>query len=366
MKIVRILSALLVVSFVSAPAFAATVKVYAGMIAYIAGPNERNQVWITKGGADYIFTDEGASLQAEFPCFVITSRTVRCAPAGTTGLFAALGDGDDKLWNVTSTGINAQGGSGLDTLVGGSGNDTLLGEGENDQLLGGVGDDILIGGSGEDLLEGGGNNDHLDGGIGSDTLRGGAGDDTLDGGAGDTAGSIDHVQYLDAPCGVTVNLAVAIAQVTRCGGVDTIRNIEGAYGSSWDDRLTGNDAKNYLHGQNGWDTILGGGGNDELYGEEGDDRLLGEAGDDYLYGQGGNDSLFGDTPDTAQIGNDRLEPGIGADYMEGWRGDDQFWLYDDPESEAVHCGDGHDRVYSFLPGNEIYDRCEQVSVLGLP
>ena len=65
--------------------------------------------------------------------------------------------------------------------------------------------------------------------------RRGGGDDTLDGGGGNG----DVAAYLDATAGVTVSLAISGPQNTVSAGTDTLINIEGLWGSSFNDTLTG-------------------------------------------------------------------------------------------------------------------------------
>jgi Ca2+-binding RTX toxin-like protein len=58
------------------------------------------------------------------------------------------GDGNDRLdASQTNVKINADGGSGNDTLIGGNNNDTLIGGAGSDFLNGGGGSDTLVGGS---------------------------------------------------------------------------------------------------------------------------------------------------------------------------------------------------------------------------
>ena len=170
--------------------------------------------------------------------------------------------------------------------------------------MGLAGDDVLHGGAGDDLVEGGAGNDTLDGGTnlgdvpgdtvsyddatsgvtvslaittaqnvgggdGIDTLsnfqsirgsdfndvltgdgndnsfQGGAGDDILNGGSG----GFDWAVYADATSGVTVNLSLSGPQsVGGRLGADTLINIEGLFGSSYNDVLIGNASDNELDG----------------------------------------------------------------------------------------------------------------------
>ena len=102
-------------------------------------------------------------------------------------------------------------------------------------------------------------NDVLRGNAFDNDLRGGAGNDVLDGGGG-----FDMADYRDATGAITVDLSVATQNTGR--GVDTLIGIEGVWGGSHGDVLTGNGSNN---------TLIGGGGNDTLNGGAGDDLFVG-------------------------------------------------------------------------------------------
>ena len=86
----------------------------------------------------------------------------------------------------------------------------------------------LRGSNSDDTLTGDGNNNVLEGGLGNDTLDGGS-------------GGFDIASYEHATAGVTVSLATpGVAQTTGGTGTDTLTNIEGLLGSSFNDTLTGN------------------------------------------------------------------------------------------------------------------------------
>lgn len=192
----------------------------------------------------------------------------------------------DKMW----------GGAGNDALLGDAGNDELHGEDGNDAIYAGNGDDIAFGGAGRDIIYGeaaaiqwigndflyggdgddtiygergsleAGGTDHLFGENGDDMLAGDGGDDWLMGGAGnDTlngATGFDIASYADATSGVSVNLAIALAQDTSGAGIDTLLGLEGLTGSAFDDVLTGDHGDNVLDGGAGSDVLIGGGGVD--------------------------------------------------------------------------------------------------------
>lgn len=159
-----------------------------------------------------------------------------------------------------------------DILQGNDGDDILVGRGGNDRLIGDAGDDRLEGGSG---------NDRLEGGTGADTLDGGLGNDALIGGPGDAMAS-----YASATAGVTVSLAISVAQDTIGAGRDTLFGIESLRGSAFADTLAGDAAANVLEGD---------AGSDSLDGADGDDLLRGGADSDLLDGGAGMDTAdYGD------------------------------------------------------------------------
>ncbi len=189
-------------------------------------------------------------------------------------------------------GINVlEGGAGADTLDGtGSANDTasyaaaldnltvnlLLatqsggGDADGDVL---IGIENLIGGAGGDFLTGDAGNNRIDGGAGDDVIEGGVGNDTLIGGANGSDG--DTVRYSNATSGVTVSLAITVAQNTGTStGTDVISGFENLNGSTHADRLTGNASANFLFASDGDDTVNGGLGNDVLFGGSGADHFV--------------------------------------------------------------------------------------------
>ena len=193
-------------------------------------------------------------------------------------------------------------------------------------------DDILIGDRGDNRLDGLAGNDELDGREGDDFLAGEAGADIIRGGDG-----ADIASYHTSNAGVEVRLYDGTARGGDAEGdtfpvmqtidyVDTdgvtreveVTDIEGLYGSGFDDILAGNLGGNPLAGL---------AGNDELHGREGDDILWGGMGDDELYGGGGDDELYGGGGDDALVGGagaDTLMGGPDDDRLVGGAGDDTF------------------------------------------
>src|SRR6185369_9501956 len=108
------------------------------------------------------------------------------------------------------------------------------------QDTGGAGTDTL---ASVENLTGSAFNDVLTGDAGANVISGLAGNDTLDGGDG-----TDTASYADAASGVTVSLAIGIAQDTIGAGTDTLTNIENLTGSSFGDSLTGDANANVISG----------------------------------------------------------------------------------------------------------------------
>jgi Ca2+-binding RTX toxin-like protein len=303
----------------------------------------------------------------------------------------------------TGVGSRLEGFDGNDSLVGSIENDTLEGSEGNDSLIGGNGNDNLQGGNGGDFLKGGTGNDTIDGGgsgnmaseldmldmsdatgsgvtvnlalgtasgggLGSDIvsgietvngsafadnitgdgfenyLRGREGIDVIDGGAGfDLAMYDEATNTIDQTTGITVTLVGGSGSVIAGNtnvGADSLTNIEGIYGTNFNDSLTGDNAHNILRGNRGNDTLDGGGGDDvadyrnansrvvidlnlvgatlgtstaQANGPDGQDTLIsiegvyGSTWDDYLIGNPGNNTLRG------RLGDDVLNGGGGID-----------------------------------------------------
>ncbi|KEJ87726.1 beta strand repeat-containing protein, partial [Sulfitobacter donghicola] len=177
------------------------------------------------------------------------------------------GQARDTLINIE----NVHGSEHVDQITGNSAANRLFGFAGNDQISGNAGDDIILGGAGNDSLTGGDGNDQLWGEVGTDTINGGAG-------AGDV------VRYLNSTSDVTVDLVKGTAW-DGLGYFDTLRDIEHAHGSDFNDLLRGDGQANQLFGFDGNDTMLGGEG-------DGDVSSGGAGGDTYIYRTGdGRDSI---------------------------------------------------------------------------
>lgn len=287
---------------------------------------------------------------------------------GGDGADIVTGDAGDDILMGEAGDDSLAGGEGADSLYGGDDDDLLRGEdgddrlnGENghDAIYGDAGADTLNGGYGKDLLKGGNDNDvisgdqdadQLDGGDGDDTLSGGLGHDILEGGAGadsiDGGDGLDTVIYQTATGSVTVRLDGTLTTTFTGDAVgDTLVSIENAFGSNFDDTITGSSVSNSLWGAVGNDLLAGGAGNDYLFGGVGNDTLQGDDGLDRLEGGDGDDSLDGGE------GTDNLVGGFGHDTLVGGGGEDELFgnagndsLLGDNEDDTLDGGDGDDTL----------------------
>lgn len=328
----------------AAPAQAASTGVVRApsstQVEYRAATGTANTVTITRSGRT-VTVDDKVKIKAGKGCKAVKGdkTKVRCKlPKTPTQIKVKLGDKNDKLTNRTGIRVQAEGGSGNDTLTGGSGIDVLLGDGGTDKLYGRGGNDVLGGGSGADRLHGEAGDDRLSGDDGNDKLYGGAGrdhlygdyfsaaigNDALYGEAGNdfligdggndlvSGGSGNDTLYGDGDEGnprgvgadvisggsgvdtlafyyghgpVTVDLDGASRDDGRAGEHDSAgADLENIVGPDSASTLIGNASANRISGGESGDVIRGAGGNDDLDGGYGPDRLYGDAGDDTLKG----------------------------------------------------------------------------------
>jgi Ca2+-binding RTX toxin-like protein len=306
--------------------------------------------------------------------------------AGAGGI-ADGGTGDDTVTADLVCNVTVTGGDGHDTFAArpargplqisldGVANDGPLGAGAQN-----VGTDFenLIGSPYTDVLVGDAAANRLDGGAGDDVLDGGAGSDELDGGDG-----YDFADYSGRTADVTVDLDGSPGNDGEAAEGDTVgADVEGVWGGSGNDHLTGNGADNVFDGGPGADTFAGGAGSDavdyslraapvtadtsgsagddgeagegdtigadveDIYGGDAADTLTGSAsdnfldggpGDDHLNGGAGNDYLAGGD------GNDQIDGGDGTDTLDAGSGDDTLLTVDAFADESA-CGDGSDLV----------------------
>ena len=224
-------------------------------------------------------------------------------------------------------------------------NDTMNGRGGLDVLLGNGGDDTLYGGSGIDYLDGGSGDDRLYGGADGDEFYGGAGNDVINGGS--SGDDFDIISFYGATTGVTVNFKAGIANDGE-GGVDTLKDIEIAFGTAFGDTFIGGAGRNRdfesFRGLAGVDSYDGGSGFDFVdfgkdftseneFGWAGSGRITadlakGTATDGWgnvetlrsiegVRGSVRHDDLRGNIKDN------KFEPLSGADYIDGRGGVDE-------------------------------------------
>lgn len=208
----------------------------------------------------------------------------------------------------------------------------------NDTLLGGGGADTfwLVSG-GKDKVNGGGGDDNF---TVYGTLSNG---DAYNGGAG-----IDRLSLYYATDAAVVNLASGHFTV---GGVQggSLTQVENAWGTAFNDTLTGNNVANSLFGDGGNDTLKGNQGNDELRGGDGNDDIAGDSGADYLDGGIGNDTLDGGTQD------DTLAGGEGKDWLLGGTGNDDLTGGGGRDTFVFVTGGGVDTIRDFTNNLDYLD-----------
>ena len=322
------------------------------------------------------------------------------------------------------------------------GNDSITGSAGDDDVRGGTGNDVINTGAGRDYVGGEAGDDTMNGGADGDTLsydeanfrwdafrgvnldavtgiaidnwgntdlfssfdrfKDSAFSDTLKGSATDESFSVtrgndvidgrggnDFVDYGDADRwgahrGINVNLATGVA-IDSWNGTDTLANIEGVFGTKFNDTITGGAGNDTLLGGDGTDVLNGGAGRDrlafwnvgdngsghgividlsqavnilddgyghaetatdfeEIDGSRFDDRLTGDNLKNQFWGNEGNDTLNGGGAEddvNGGDGDDRIFAGLGNDHIEGGRGND-----------TLTGNGGSDQFNFFAPLNE--------------
>ena len=250
------------------------------------------------GGADQLYGMDGVSL---------TDYDTASYESSDTGVEVRLDEGVGR-------GGHAEGDIlvGIEGLIGSGHDDVLVGDGNANWLVGGEGNDILVSrGNYDDRF-----NEYMVGGPGADVHEGGSG--------------LQVASYTASEAGVGVE--VRLYEGVGLGGDaegDTFEDIEGLYGSRYDDLLAGDQGSNPIYGFGGSDVIEGREADDFLHGDYshpdanwGDDDLDGGEGNDTIYGGPGADSLKGGD------GDDWLIGGPGADMLSGGPGTDVVGYFD--------------------------------------
>lgn len=262
---------------------ATSVSLVGNELTVIAGPDEVNDVLLTREGDSVVVRDAGATLTAGSPCTTVAGAFVACPAAAVRSVRVELGDQDDVVRYDAAADFFVQ-----VTLDGGDGNDELeVGTSVTNTAV------THRGGAGDDTLRGGPGSDTLDGGPGADTFFGGAGD--------------DDVSYASRTAPVTADID-GVGDDGEANEHDTIMtDVDGIAGGSGDDLLTTNP--NAQAGETFF--LFGGLGNDTLTGGPGKDTLVAKGGSDLLHGMGGDDLLLVQGITAAQAfggsGDDRLE-----------------------------------------------------------
>jgi Ca2+-binding RTX toxin-like protein len=332
----------LALTLLPATAFASTAYIRIERVFYTAAPSELNDLDISATSTNFVLVDSGAQITPGPGC-TAAGNSAACPIDRINGLTVSLGDGADRVDNMTSAPSTLSGGDGNDSLNGGSGNDILRGN---------KGVDTQSGGAGDDLIDSRGDKgDIITCGPGNDTVRA----DSADSIASDCE-IIDRAPPPPPPPtpgsgpspAATGLLGPGESRKLRAGACATDMLGTPAddllSGTSLGETLFGLQGNDILRGLPGDDCLFGGLGSDRLSGSDGDDRLLG---DDAARGPRGNDSLSGNAGDDLLVGGpgrDRLYGGAGGDRIRGGRGSDR--LRSGPGSNRLSGGPGSDRLHS--------------------
>jgi Ca2+-binding RTX toxin-like protein len=187
--------------------------------------------------------------------------------------------------------------------------------------------------------------DTITGSSANEIFTGGVGADTIDGGGGS-----DIISYRDSGSAVTVDLSSNTVSGGTASG-DIISNIEGVYGSDFNDTLTGNALDNVISGGVGDDVMSGGSGNDTITGEISlsstsiDEAHGGDGNDNIDFSKSGTGFVYGDA------GDDTLKSGrSGVSLTYGGDGNDTITVF----AGKGYGEDGSDTLTSYDNGTEIY------------
>jgi Ca2+-binding RTX toxin-like protein len=353
---------------------------------------------IDGGGSDTVIGAHGVTDRVEynnspFAVVVNTGLTpVIGTPYGTVNPGTAR-DGFDFMGGGTDTLIDinvVRGSNSSDTLVGGNpkfdNNERFEGLAGNDSIDGGSGNDetdyssstaaVLVnlgagtafdGFGGVDMLQsierarGSDFNDTLIGGANAlERFTGGRGNDSIDGGS---MTGVNYAAFVLGTSGANAFVAsgVGIATNDGQGGADSLVNINGLWGSNFNDTLTGGAGDQWFVGQGGNDLIDGGADTDTvsyradpagatvnlalgtatdgwggIWDLEGNDTLTSI---ENVEGSSFNDTLTGNAVANAidgMAGNDTIEGGAGNDTLAGGADVDTLSYSDSPARVVVN------------------------------
>ncbi len=261
---------------------------------------------------------------------------------------------DDSL---TGDALNNEfiGGAGDDTIDGGEGHEDTIsfwdaatgvnvnllagtaqdGQGGTDSVsnveraVGTAFDDTLTGDAGENGFEGAGGSDLIDGGANSRLLR-----------------EMDVARYSSAEAGISASLVTGLVS-DGSGGTDTLSNIEGLWGSSYDDTMVGDD--------NWGNVFIDGGGSDLIDGGSVHDHDTDTGFDmvSYYYGAAVSASITGTSGTVVDLATgtawtdsltniDAVEGSAYGDSLVGGAGSQEFMPNEG--NDTVRGGDGEDGV----------------------
>ncbi len=235
-------------------------------------------------------------------------------PGDLFGWLQTMRPAAELLEAMLAGGSTLAGGASANVLRGGSGGDAISGRGGDDFIVPNAGRDRIDGGAGFDQVSwaeaayhavagvGGvrldagrglardpyGDRDSFEGiegfrlSLSADRARGSPsgdyfrpllGEDTLDGGGGSDWVAYDDDAQFGGSQGVVVRLGRGVA-TDGFGTRDTLKRIENARGTAFDDQLSGGREANVLEGLAGEDTLSGRGGEDVLTGGPGADVFV--------------------------------------------------------------------------------------------
>ncbi|RLV58332.1 hypothetical protein D5018_17885 [Parashewanella curva] len=218
----------------------------------------------------------------------------------------------------------------IEGAVGSQKSDQILGTQEANKLFGADGDDFIIAQAGDDTITGGDGRDKIFGGEGIDTVN--YNDAFRSTGVKVQLRKATFYQWSEkqlkflAPEAVLKSYTNALKNENFIAGEeDLVLDVENIQGSSFGDKLLGNEENNTLVGLGGSDTLIGGDGND------------------FLVGDGGADLTDIDTLEGGK-GDDTLVAGGGADVLKGGEGRDTYLISENSRNSRIIEADNFSRI----------------------